>query len=118
MSKNWKGMSSATGTAIEDDEHLRQSVADILMTPVGSRVMRRDYGSAIFELLDQPDNKVTQLRLMSAACIAITQWEPRLTPTQITTESVGQGSRIMKVTARRNDTLSTVTTDITLTEGS
>ena len=35
------GMSRHSGMAIEDLDHIRQSVSDILQTPVGSRVMRR-----------------------------------------------------------------------------
>ena len=35
-------MNRNTGRAVAGLEHLRQSVADILTTPVGSRVMRRD----------------------------------------------------------------------------
>ncbi|WP_325169067.1 MULTISPECIES: GPW/gp25 family protein [Erwiniaceae] len=110
----WKGMNSANGAAVEGDEHLKQSIADILLTPSGSRLMRRDYGSAIFSLIDQPDNDVTRLRLISAAVIALWKWEPRITPTNVTFESAGQGSRTMKITAQRSDSLGAITTDITL----
>lgn len=110
----WKGMNSANGAAVEGEAHLRQSIADILLTPVGSRLMRRDYGSALFSLIDQPDNDVTRLRLISASVIALWKWEPRITPTNITFESTGQGSRTMTITAQRSDSLSLMTTDITL----
>ena len=43
-----------TGEGISGTAHLRQSVFDILQTPTGSRVMRRDYGSTLFTLIDQP----------------------------------------------------------------
>jgi hypothetical protein len=39
------GMNSATGKAITDTEHLNQSVKDILITPQGSLIARREYGS-------------------------------------------------------------------------
>lgn len=71
-------MHRSTGRAISELEHLRQSVGDILSTPIGTRVMRRDYGSQVPMLVDQPDNPVTQLRLMSAAASALMRWEPRL----------------------------------------
>jgi phage baseplate assembly protein W len=54
-------MNSADGAVLDDEDHLHQSVNNILLTPAGSRVMRRDYGSAIFSLIDQPDNAVTRL---------------------------------------------------------
>lgn len=72
------GMSRSTGLAIGDLEHLRQSIADILTTPLGSRVMRRDYGSLIPELIDQPLNGATVTRLYAATATALIRWEPRL----------------------------------------
>jgi uncharacterized protein len=110
-------MNSADGSALDDEAHLHQSVNDILMTPVGSRVMRREYGSAVFELIDQPDNAATRLKLMSAACIALWRWEPRLTPVAVTVVTTEQGGVRMNVKSRRTDTTSTITTDITLKEG-
>ncbi len=38
-----KGMSAETGKALEGLEHLKQSITDILTTPIGSRIMRREY---------------------------------------------------------------------------
>lgn len=73
-----RGMSSSTGKAIEGVDHLRQSIADILTTPLGSRIMRRDYGSLLFELVDQPFNALTRLRLFAAVATALTRWEPRV----------------------------------------
>jgi uncharacterized protein len=75
---SWAGMNHATGVAVDDADHIRQSVRDILTTPLGSRLMRRDYGSEIFALIDQPQNGTTRLRLMSAAVIALLRWEPRI----------------------------------------
>ncbi|HIH7570978.1 TPA: GPW/gp25 family protein, partial [Yersinia enterocolitica] len=39
------GMNRHAGQTITDADHISQSIADILITPVGSRVMRRTYGS-------------------------------------------------------------------------
>ncbi len=72
------GMSRTTGLAIADLEHLRQSIADILTTPLGSRLMRRDYGSLLPELIDQPLHGVTVTRLYAASAAALMRWEPRL----------------------------------------
>ena len=47
-------MNSETGKTISGIEHLKQSIVDILTTPIGARVMRRDYGSRLFELIDHP----------------------------------------------------------------
>lgn len=72
------GMHSATGRAIEGLDHLRQSIGDILTTPIGSRVMRRDYGSLLPELIDQPLNPATVVQVYAATAIALMRWEPRL----------------------------------------
>jgi Phage baseplate assembly protein W len=74
------GMNRNTGAALASttDAHLKQSVADILMTPIGSRVARRDYGSLLPELLDQPFGPTTVLKLYAATATALSRWEPRL----------------------------------------
>ena len=71
-------MHRATGRAIDLPEHIAQSVADIVTTPLGSRVMRRDYGSLLPLLIDQPDNAATQIRITSAVAGALMRWEPRV----------------------------------------
>ena len=72
------GMHVTTGRQISSDfAHIKQSVADILTTPINTRLMRRDYGSVLPELIDQPLNSKTILRLYAAIAIAIIRWEPR-----------------------------------------
>jgi len=72
------GISATTGRPIDDTAHLRQSIANIITTPIGTRVMRRDYGSLLPELIDQPFNDLTRIRLYAAIAQAIMRWEPRL----------------------------------------
>ncbi|MCX9095259.1 GPW/gp25 family protein [Providencia rettgeri] len=67
-----------TGHGLTDSEHIRQSIADILRTPIGSRVMRRQYGSLLYDLIDQPQNPALRLKIMSACYMALMQWEPRV----------------------------------------
>jgi len=73
-----KGMSNTAGSAISGIAHLRQSIADILGTPLGSRVMRRDYGSRLFELTDAPMNRGGVMDVIIATAEALKKWEPRL----------------------------------------
>ncbi len=72
------GMDKTTGQKLEGNAHLAQSIGDILSTPLGTRVMRRDYGSMLFDLIDQPINGATRLLLYGAAAVALQRWEPRL----------------------------------------
>lgn len=81
------GMSRTTGRSINDAapylQHLRQSVHDILSTLVGTRICRRNYGSIVPDLIDQPCNEATKVRLFSATATALTLFEPRLKISQI-----------------------------------
>lgn len=72
------GMNNQNGRAISGIDHILQSVRDILTTPIGSRVMRREYGSLLPDLMDQPLNEAILLRAYAASVIAITRWEPRI----------------------------------------
>ncbi|MDT9106031.1 GPW/gp25 family protein, partial [Escherichia coli] len=63
--------------------HLRQSIQDILTTPLGRRVMRRDYGTRLYELVDAPTNSETVMDLCAAAAEAVANWEPRFRLTQV-----------------------------------
>jgi len=76
-------MNAATGRALTGDEHERQSVADILLTPIGSLVTLRQYGSYNRALIDQPMTPALRLQIMAASVMALLQWEPRLTPVSV-----------------------------------
>lgn len=94
-----KGMNNATGRAVSDLDHLRQSVRDILTTPVGSRVMRREYGSRLFTLIDHPGNRGNLLRLASAAAHAILRWEPRLQLRRVQIQPDASGLHVVDIEA-------------------
>ncbi len=72
------GMNAKTGKALQGIAHIEQSVRDILLTPVGTRVMRRNYGSMVPDLIDHPLNGITVLQLYSSVAMALAQWEPRI----------------------------------------
>lgn len=92
---SWRGMNRETGRSIDDIEHIRQSIADILTTPVGTRVMRREYGSQLFDLIDQPQNPANNLRLMAATVMAIMRWEPRVQVREIQISHSGTGVSVL-----------------------
>lgn len=74
----FSGLDMTTGRPIDGIAHLRQSVGDILSTPLGSRVMRRDYGSELPRLVDRNVDPLTIARLYAATAKAIATFEPRL----------------------------------------
>ncbi|ELC1506194.1 GPW/gp25 family protein [Salmonella enterica] len=97
------GMSRNDGQVIADTDHLRQSVRDILLTPQGSRLARREYGSLLSALIDQPQNPALRLQIMSAVYVALSRWEPRLTLDSIIISSNFDGSMVVELTGQRNN---------------
>ena len=71
-------MNRHNGQRLDALAHLRQSIGDILATPIGSRVMRREYGSLVPALIDKPDNLATQTRFFAASASALMRWEQRI----------------------------------------
>jgi phage baseplate assembly protein W len=71
------GLSATTARVLPEEQHLAQSINDILSTPLGSRVMRREYGSDLPRLIDAPLNGETLVDLYAATAEAIDRWEPR-----------------------------------------
>ncbi|ERK16767.1 Phage baseplate assembly protein [Serratia fonticola AU-P3(3)] len=114
MTARYSGMSRDTGTELTDLEHIRQSVRDILITPVGSRVMRREYGSLLSALIDQPQNTAVKLQVMAACYMAILKWEPRISLTAITFESYFNGQVIVDITGERRDACGTFSLTVPL----
>lgn len=71
-------MSRETGLPISELSHIAQSIADILTTSIGSRLMRREYGSIVPDLIDQPTNEQTKIRIFAGVAAALMRWEPRI----------------------------------------
>ena len=77
------GVNNRTGKRLSGVAHLRQSVSDILTTPIGSRVLVRDYGSDLFSLVDNPRDDLTRLQIIAASATALARWETRLKVTRV-----------------------------------
>lgn len=85
------GMSNQTGSYLTDEERLKQSIIDILTTPIGSRVICREYGSNLFKLIDQPANRALFPKIYAAVADALNKWEPRLKLEKIIVEEIKDG---------------------------
>jgi phage baseplate assembly protein W len=88
------GVNRVTGRALDGWSHVSQSIGDILSTPIGTRVERRDYGSALFELIDRPINASTVARAARAVAEAILRWEPRFEVTKVEIDEASAGGRL------------------------
>lgn len=89
------GTSASTGKRLSGLEHLRQSIRDIITTPIGTRVMRRDYGCRAFQIIDAPMNRSTLLDLYSAVAEALDRWEPRFKLQQVQAVSAEPGKLVL-----------------------
>lgn len=85
------GTSATTGQHLAGIAHLKQSIRDILATPIGSRVMRRDYGSRLPALIDAPMNRETLMQIYAATVEALARWEPRIEVERVQASSAAPG---------------------------
>lgn len=72
------GMDRHTGAPIAGGARRRQSVEDILLARIGSRVCQREYGSELPDLIDAAMNPAGRIRVYAATAAAIPCWEPEL----------------------------------------
>jgi uncharacterized protein len=85
------GLSRTTAQILPFDDHLAQSIHDILCTPKNTRVMRRDYGSDLPLLIDAPMNGATMIDLYAATAEALAKWEPRFRLRRVEVPEAGPG---------------------------
>lgn len=99
------GMDVSTGRRLSGKAHLQQSIRDVLITPLGSRIQRRDYGSLLPDLIDQPLTDALALQAKAAVVMALTQWEPRIRINQVQLAiSVKAGQADLELAVTRLDT--------------
>ena len=97
------GMDATTGRELSGRAHLEQSVRDILTTPVGSRVMRRDYGSRLLELVDAPRGRGTLLQIYAATAGALARWEPRISLSRVRAAATGAAGVVLEIEGEARD---------------
>ncbi|WP_107691871.1 GPW/gp25 family protein [Campylobacter concisus] len=57
---------------------IQESIRDILLTPLGSRVMLPEYGSRLFELIDRKVDDEFRADLACYVIEAVERWEKRV----------------------------------------
>ena len=86
-------MDENTGALIGGEEHLRQSIRRIIMTPIGTHPLQRDFGSLVPYLVDKPMTEETALQMNTAIIEALYRWEERIesVESQLDTENITRG---------------------------
>ena len=79
------------GKDISEINHLKQSISNILTTPIGSRTMRRDYGSNLFNKIDHPVNGELIAEIYLDIVESLFIWEPRFELDQVAVHNIENG---------------------------
>lgn len=106
------GLDRHTIEVLTDDAHLTQSIGDILSTPIGSRVLRRDYGSDLPLLIDAPINPETMIDLFHATAVALDKWEPRFKLRRVEIADARSGYVDLRLTGEVSGATATVDTSV------
>jgi uncharacterized protein len=69
---------------------IEKSIERILKTPIGSRVMRPDFGSNLFELIDKRADDKWKIDCIRYTYEAIDKWEKRVRIDKVIPEKIGE----------------------------
>jgi len=70
-------------------DKIRQNIQCILLTGVGERVMRRDYGGGLRQLVHDPNNEALRAIVQHQIAKSIGQWEPQVLLTALNISQQG-----------------------------
>jgi phage baseplate assembly protein W len=107
------GLSRHTGREIDLGAHIAQSINDILTTPKGSRVLRRDYGSRLPDLIDAPMNGETLVDAFAETAEALDLWEPRLKLRRVQVTKAASGQMTILLSGEVLGAETTISTEVT-----
>ena len=85
------GLDRRSGQKSTGLNHLKQSIEDILTTPLGSRRMRPEYGCNLRRFVDMPVNDGWKSAVQAEVARALGRWEPRLQLERVKVVSVIDG---------------------------
>ncbi len=94
------GMDRRTGQPLSGITHVRQSIEDILGTPLGSRRMRPEYGSNLRRFVDLPVTGGWKSAVQAEVARALLRWEPRLKLQQVQVVAVVAGQISFQLTGQ------------------
>ncbi|WP_409297154.1 GPW/gp25 family protein [Pseudomonas sp. KCJK8993] len=94
------GMDRRTGQSLSGIAHVRQSIEDILGTPLGSRRMRPEYGSNLRRFVDLPVTGGWKSAVQAEVARALLRWEPRLKLEQVQVVSLVAGQITFQLTGQ------------------
>lgn len=94
------GVDRRTGQPLSGLDHLKQSIEDILTTPLGSRRMRPEYGSNLRRFVDLPVSEGWKSAVQAEVARALGRWEPRVQLERVKVISVLDGQIGLELTGQ------------------
>ncbi|MBA3175207.1 baseplate assembly protein [Salmonella enterica] len=94
-----QGMNRNTGKPLAGTDHIRQSIVDILTTPLGTRVMLPEYGSNLFNLVDNPTDPGLAMKIIMASAGALAKWESRIRVDSVNVTAIDVGKITISIIA-------------------
>ena len=88
----YRGLDNQAAGAVTGLDWLRGAIRDVLTTPIGTRVMRRTYGSLLFTLIDAPMTAGLVADIVAGSAQALATWLPLITVQTISVETVAPGA--------------------------
>ena len=77
-------------------EKIKKNIVHILLTGVGERVMRRDYGGGLRQLVHDPNNDALRAIIQHQIAKSIGEWEPRVLLQDVTVTQE-QGTLVVRL---------------------
>ena len=81
----------------EGEENVRESIRVILLTELGERLLRPDFGCGLRRFLFEPNTVTTRALIREAIGNAIKAREPRVAVEAVTVESDAEDARLVAV---------------------
>lgn len=72
-----------------DDESVRQTILNILLTRPGERLMRPQFGAGLTDFVHQPNNGTTRALIANLVHKAVAEWEPRISVSEVLVSTDG-----------------------------
>lgn len=94
------GVDRRTGQPLSGLDHLKQSIEDILTTPLGTRRMRPEYGCNLRRFVDLPVNEGWKSAVQAEVARALGRWEPRVQLERVKVVSMLDGQIGLELTGQ------------------
>jgi uncharacterized protein len=80
------------------EQNVRESIQVIILTELGERLRRADFGAGLGSYLFEPNTVTTRGQIQDRIVKALTLWEPRITLDSVAVEEASDDPEAVRVT--------------------